>query len=168
MNNEVGTAPGLWLEHDNKIFVMLPGPPSELTHVCEQQLWPMLDKKLAGQGIILSRTLRLRGIGESSVAEIIDDLIVNQTNPTLAIYARRGEIIIRITAKAVDATAATVMLDEGEAALRERLEKYIYGVNDKHADVYAKNIKLSSNCNKNVIDIINFFSRTVIRAKARV
>ena len=131
LNNEVGTAPGLWLEHNDKIFVMLPGPPSELMHVCEQQLWPLLDNKFAGQGIILSRVLHLRNIGESTVAELIDDLIVKQTNPTLAIYARRGEIIIRITAKAVDATAATVMLDEGEAALRERLEKYIYGVDDE-------------------------------------
>ena len=131
LNNEVGTAPGLWLEHNDKIFVMLPGPPSELMHVCEKQLWPLLDNKFAGQGIILSRVLHLRGIGESTVAELIDDLIVKQTNPTLAIYARRGEIIIRITAKAVDATAATVMLDEGEAALRERLEKYIYGVDDE-------------------------------------
>lgn len=131
LNNEVGTAPGLWLEHNDKIFVMLPGPPSELRHVCEKQLWPLLDNKFAGQGIILSRVLHLRGIGESTVAELIDDLIVKQTNPTLAIYARRGEIIIRITAKAVDATAATVMLDDGEAALRERLEKYIYGVDDE-------------------------------------
>ena len=131
LNNEVGTAPGLWLEHNDKIFVMLPGPPSELMHVCEKQLWPLLDNKFAGQGILLSRVLHLRGIGESTVAELIDDLIVKQTNPTLAIYARRGEIIIRITAKAVDATAATVMLDEGEAALRERLEKYIYGVDDE-------------------------------------
>lgn len=131
LNNEVGTAPGLWLEHNDKIFVMLPGPPSELMHVCEKQLWPLLDNKFAGQGIILSRVLHLRGIGESTVAELIDDLIVKQTNPTLAIYARRGEIIIRITAKAVDATAATVMLDDGEAALRERLEKYIYGVDDE-------------------------------------
>ena len=131
LNNEVGTAPGLWLEHNDKIFVMLPGPPSELMHVCEKQLWPLLDNKFAGQGIILSRILHLRGIGESTVAELIDDLIVKQTNPTLAIYARRGEIIIRITAKAVDATAATVMLDDGEAALRDRLEKYIYGVDDE-------------------------------------
>lgn len=130
LHNEVGTAPGLWLEHNDKIFVMLPGPPSELTHVCEKQLWPLMEKKFANQGIILSRVLRLRGIGESSVAEIIDDLILQQTNPTLAIYARRGEIIIRITAKADDASIATAMLDKGETELRERLEKYIYGVDD--------------------------------------
>lgn len=130
LNNDVGTAPGIWLEHNNKIFIMLPGPPSELKHVSENQLWPLLDERFANQGIILSRVLHLRGIGESTVAEIIDDLIVNQTNPTLAIYARRGEIVIRITAKASNAENANKMLDESEIKLRERLDKYIYGLDD--------------------------------------
>lgn len=136
LRNDVGTAPGLWLEYDGKIFVLLPGPPTELIHVCEHQLWPYLDKKFAGQGIILSRVLHLRGIDESTTAEIIDDLIVQQTNPTLAIYARRGEIIIRITAKATDADAAKSMLDDGEDKLRERLDKYIYGVDDDSLAAY--------------------------------
>ncbi len=128
LQNEAGTAPGLWLEHAGKIFILLPGPPSELADVCEKQLWPMMQRRFASHGIILSRILHLRGIGESAVAEMIDDLILAQKNPTLAIYARRGEIIIRITAKAALPTAARALLNAAEQQLRARLEKYVYGV----------------------------------------
>ena len=98
--NEVGTAPGLVLEHNGKLIVLLPGPPSELNYVCEQRFLPLLMQRYAQQGIIYSRILKMRGIGESSVAAQLDDIITSQSNPTIAIYARRGEIIVRITAKA--------------------------------------------------------------------
>lgn len=137
LQNEVGTAPGIVLEHNNKLFIMLPGPPSELVDMCEKQLWPYLQKRFGKQGIILSRVLRLRGIGESLTAEKIDDLILNQSNPTIAIYARRGEIIVRITAKAPEQSAAEEMLDKYEELLQLRLGKYIYGIDDESLASYA-------------------------------
>lgn len=137
LQNDVGTAPGIVLEHNGKIFIMLPGPPSELVDMCEKQLWPYLHRRFGQQGIILSRVLRLRGIGESLTAEKIDDLILNQSNPTIAIYARRGEIIIRITAKAKEQAAAAEMLDKYEALLQERLGKYVYGIDDESLASYA-------------------------------
>lgn len=130
LQNDVGTAPGLWLEYNGKIFILLPGPPAELVDVCEKQLWPRMLKRFAGQGIILSRTLHLRGIGESLVAAKLDELIQAQTNPTIALYARYGEILIRLTAKAADADAANKMLDAYEAEVRKYVEAYIYGVDD--------------------------------------
>lgn len=130
LQNDVGTAPGLWLEYNGKIFILLPGPPAELMDVCEKQLWPRMLKRFAGQGIILSRTLHLRGIGESLVAAKLDELIMAQTNPTIALYARYGEILIRLTAKAADADAANKMLDAYEAEVRKYVEAYIYGVDD--------------------------------------
>ena len=105
--NEVGTAPGLVLEHNGKLIVLLPGPPSELNYVCQQRFLPLLMQRYAQQGIIYSRILKMRGIGESSVAAQLDDIITSQSNPTIAIYARRGEIIVRITAKASDVEEAT-------------------------------------------------------------
>lgn len=152
--NEAGTAPGLALEYGNKLFIMLPGPPSELVDMCERQLWPYLHKKFGYQGTILSRVLRLRGIGESLTAEKIDDLIQEQSNPTLAIYARHGEIIIRITAKAAKQKEAERMLDEYEALLQQRLGKYIYGVDDeslascagKLLQKYHKTIAFAESC----------------------
>ena len=98
----MGTAPGLWLEYKDKIFIMLPGPPSELTDVCEKQLLPRMLQRFSKHGIIMSRTLHLRGIGESMVAAKLDELIMAQTNPTIALYARYGEILIRLTAKAAN------------------------------------------------------------------
>lgn len=130
LQNDVGTAPGLWLEYNGKIFILLPGPPAELMDICEKQLWPRLQRRFAEHGIIMSRILHLRGIGESMVAQKIDDLICSQGNPTIAIYARHGEILIRITAKSDNAGHAEEMLREEERRLRSRLEEYIYGVDD--------------------------------------
>lgn len=131
LQNDVGTAPGLFICHQNKYLILLPGPPAEMTDMCEKQLWPLFEKKFGSQGIILSRTLHLRGIGESLTAEKIDDLIIEQSNPTIAIYARHGEILIRLTAKAVTRQIASAMLDEYEKLIRKRLSQYIYGVDDE-------------------------------------
>lgn len=130
LKNEVGTAPGLTIEYSGKLIVLLPGPPSELHHVCEHQLFPLLLERYAKQGIIYSRILKLRGIGESSVAAQLDDIITNQSNPTIAIYARRGEIIVRITAKAEDIEDAKALISGTEAKVYERLSKFIYGVDN--------------------------------------
>lgn len=130
LQNEVGTAPGLWLEYNGKIFILLPGPPSELTDMCEKQLWPRLLRRFADHGIILSRTLHLRGVGESKVAEILDEIIMRQSNPTIALYARYGEILVRITTKAVDSDAAIKLLDACEAEVRKYVDNYVYGVDD--------------------------------------
>lgn len=130
LENNVGTAPGLWLEHQDKLFIMLPGPPAELTHVCENQLWNRLLQRFSDQGVILSRVLHLRGIGESLTATKLDDLITAQNNPTIAIYARHGEIVVRLTAKASNENLAKEMLTTYELKVRDYLSEYIYGVDD--------------------------------------
>lgn len=92
----------------------------------------LCSKGYAQQGIIYSRILKMRGIGESSVAAQprLDDIITSQSNPTIAIYARRGEIIVRITAKASDVEEAKALISGTEAQIYERLSKFIYGVDD--------------------------------------
>ncbi len=131
LQNDVGTAPGLWLEYNDKLFIMLPGPPAELMDVCEKQLFPRMLRHFAKHGIILSRTLHLRGAGESLIASKLDKLIVEQSNPTIALYARFGEILIRLTAKAENADAANKMLDACETQVRQYVAEYIYGVDDE-------------------------------------
>jgi nicotinamide-nucleotide amidase len=130
LHNEAGTAPGLVLEHGNTTFVMLPGPPFELKHVCEKELFPYFEQRFPHLGIIKSHTLKLRGIGESNLAEMLDDIIVHQSNPTIALYARRGEILIRLTAKAASAAEADALI----AAMQEQVEKivgtYVYGYDE--------------------------------------
>ena len=127
LHNEVGTAPGLILEHGDKMFIMLPGPPFELKHVCEKELFPYFEQRFPHLGIIKSHTLKLLGIGESNLAEMLDDIIVHQSNPTIALYARRGELLIRLTAKASSEEEADTMI----ADMLEKVEKivgnYVYG-----------------------------------------
>ena len=144
LRNEVGTAPGLAIEHKGKLIVLLPGPPSELHHVCEQSFLPLLVQRYAKQGIIYSRILKMRGIGESSVAAQLDDIITSQSNPTIAIYARRGEIIVRITARATDIEEAKALISGTEAQIYERLSKYIYGVDDASLAEYLGQELLAS------------------------
>ncbi|MFR4383360.1 MAG: CinA family protein [Phascolarctobacterium sp.] len=96
----------------------------------EKQLLPRLKSHFKDLGVILSRVLHLRGIGESLLAENLDKLIVEQSNPTIALYARHGEVVIRLTAKAADEQKAVKMLDDSEKAVRQLVDEYIYGVDD--------------------------------------
>lgn len=130
LQNDVGTAPGLWLEYNGKFFILLPGPPAELMDVCEKQLWPRLLQRFTDHGVIMSRTLHLRGVGESLVASKLDELIQAQTNPTIALYARYGEILIRLTAKAKNEKEAEKMLAAAEKNVRKHVDEYIYGIDD--------------------------------------
>ena len=141
LHNEVGTAPGLVLEHGDTTFVMLPGPPFELKHVCEKELFPYFEQRFPHLGIIKSHTLKLLGIGESNLAEMLDDVIVHQSNPTIALYARRGELLIRLTAKASSEEEADKLI----ADMQEKVEKivgvYVYGYdNDTLPEVLGKEL----------------------------
>lgn len=135
LENPIGTAPGIWLEHQGKIIILLPGPPHEVEAVCETQLWPRLMERFPENGVLISRTLRLRGLGESAVADKLDDIIMGQTNPTIALYARHGEILIRITAKAGTPQKVNKLIEAMEQQVRARLEAYIYGVDGEDVAV---------------------------------
>jgi len=132
LKNDVGTAPGMVVKTKNgKLVILLPGPPNEMKHVTTLQMLPYLEKHCKQQAIIHSKVLHLRGMGESTVATKLDDIIINQTNPTIAIYARQGEIIIRITAKSPTLDIAQNLIAEMEKQVRERLNKFIFGVDDE-------------------------------------
>ena len=100
IDNHNGTAPGLILEKDGKTAILLPGPPNELIPMFEESVFPYLRKKQPE--IICSQVVKICGIGESQVAADIQDMIEAQTNPTLAPYAKTGEVHLRITAKGED------------------------------------------------------------------
>jgi nicotinamide-nucleotide amidase len=100
----------------------------------EKKVAPLLLKKYGPQGVIHSRVLRLAGMGESTAAEKLHDLIKGQDNPTIALYARQGELIARITAKAADTAQADSLLDGMEREVRQRIDA-VYGVNDESLPV---------------------------------
>ncbi len=127
--NPVGTAPGWWVEKDGKFVVAMPGVPRELTRMWEHEVKPRL-RAVAGAGIILSRTLKVIGRGESAVEEAIRPL-VGSRNPTVATYAKPDGIHVRITAKAGSPEAARSLIEPVEAQVRAILGPDIYGADDE-------------------------------------
>lgn len=123
--NSRGTAPGILIEENEKIMVLLPGPPREMVPMFLEQVKPFLESKQ--DYTLVSRTLRVAGIGESTMEDMIKDMMLEQENPTIAPYATPIESMIRITAKAKTREAGEAMIDPVEAKINERLGGAIYG-----------------------------------------
>ena len=124
--NSRGTAPGCAFEAEGVHVLMLPGPPGECKAMLEEQAIPYLRR--LSDGVIRSRTLKIFGMGESAVEDLLHDRMLELTNPTLAPYAKTGEVELRLTAKADTAQAADAMLDPLEEEVRDVLGDLIYGV----------------------------------------
>lgn len=129
LDNPNGTAPGLILEENQKTVILLPGPPNELKPLFEEQVYPYLRKKQPE--VIYSQMIKLCGIGESLVAEQIGDLIEKQTNPTIATYAKTGEVHLRITAKAASEAEAKKLIKPVTRELKLRFGKAIYATEEQ-------------------------------------
>ena len=125
LDNDWGTAPGVAFEAGGIHVVMLPGPPRECRAMFEHRAVPYL--KRLSEGCILSRTLRIFGIGESALESRLRDAMNAMENPTLAPYAKEGEVELRITAKAADETAARALITPVEGKLRADLGPLVYG-----------------------------------------
>ena len=144
--NETGLAVGGVLEVDGVTYVVLPGPPSELKPMVLNQLLPML---MTGTKLY-SRVLRFFGIGESQLVTILADLIDHQTDPTLAPYAKTGEVTLRLSTKAVSQEKADQALDilENQILSRQTFEGislrdicYGYGEETSLASVVVEELK---------------------------
>lgn len=129
--NANGTAPGCAVEKDGKVAIMLPGPPRELKPMFENEVKPYLSKKTGG--IIYSRQVRTFGIGESDMATRVADLMDGE-NPTVAPYAKDGEALLRVTAKAETVQQAEKMCDEVVGRIRERIGEYIYSTDGSNLE----------------------------------
>ena len=130
LDNPAGTAPGCIIEQNGKICILLPGPPNEMKTMYDRHVKAFLTH--FSDDILVSRTLRMIGIGESTMEAKVTDIINAGTNPTIAPYAvgRPGEVILRISAKASDETSANALIEPVAAQLYERLGEYIYGKDD--------------------------------------
>lgn len=128
IDNERGTAPGIICEHNEKIIINLPGPPSELEHMFVYSIKPYLIKKFGTQGTIVSKILHTFGISESLLEEEIKELITNQKNPTIALLAKKDEIQIRLTAKASTKDQALNLISILEKQIRKVVGQYIFAV----------------------------------------
>jgi nicotinamide-nucleotide amidase len=123
--NPLGTAPGWDVRRDGKRIVAMPGVPREMTRMWEVEVEPTL-----GEGSVLRwRTLKLLGIGESSVEEALDEL-VHSTAPTVATYAKNDGVHVRITDKGADGAAVAQRIDAMDRTVRERIGQHVWGTDD--------------------------------------
>ena len=97
--NPNGTAPGWWVDRpDGRVIVTLPGPPREMRPMWAEQVLPRLADRGVGADMVV-RTLRLHGIGESQVAELLGEALLRAANPVVATYARHEAVDVRISAR---------------------------------------------------------------------
>lgn len=126
IENPNGTAPGLLCEKNGKTVIALPGPRGEFVPMAEGFVKDFLSTKAAGV-VIVSRTLRLCGIGESQAEVRIKDLMY-QDNPRVAPYAQPAEVHLRVTGKGATKEEALAAIQPTEDKIREVLGEYIFGV----------------------------------------
>jgi len=126
--NNNGTAPGCIIKTEEKHIILLPGPPEELKLMFEEKVIPYILQIMKGS--IFSKTVKVCGMSESKVAAMLDDLIENNSNPTVATYAKTGEVHIRVSAKASDEASAKKMVKPVVKEIKERLGNYIYTTDD--------------------------------------
>ena len=132
VDNDNGTAPGLILEKDGKTAILLPGPPGELIPMFQKDIFPWLHQRQPET--IVSEMVKLCGIGESSAEMMIADLIAAQSNPTIATYAKTGEVHLRVTARAEDEESAKRMMAPVLKELKVRFGNHIYTM-DEHVSL---------------------------------
>ena len=132
--NETGLAVGGMIEVEGVTYVVLPGPPSELKPMVLNELLP----RLTTGAKLYSRVLRFFGIGESQLVTILADLIEQQTDPTLAPYAKTGEVTLRLSTKAKSKEEADAALNTLEEQILSRdtfegtsLRELCYGYGDE-------------------------------------
>ncbi len=129
LDNDNGTAPGLILEKDRKRMILLPGPPNELIPLFQKQVAPYLQK--LRPELIVSRMVKICGKGESQVEEELLDLIDKQTNPTIATYAKTGEVHVRVTASAPTEEVADKLIRPVVKEIKKRFGVCVYSTREE-------------------------------------
>ena len=122
LHNPVGVAPAVVVEQDNSVYILLPGPPSELQGTFIESVSPFLEQRFGQQGIIYSERYAVYGYREMQLETLLQDLIQNQQNPTIALLIKPGYIEIRLTAKGESKADCQEKLGSWRSILLERLE----------------------------------------------
>ena len=137
IQNVTGLAVGGLVMVDGVTYVVLPGPPSELKPMVQEGLMPLLST--SGEQLY-SRVLRFFGIGESQLVTVLADIIREQTDPTVAPYAKIGEVTLRLSTKAKDQIRADTKLDALEAQILATqgldnvpLKEHLYGYGEDNS-----------------------------------
>lgn len=128
VDNPNGTAPGIIMAENGKHVILMPGPPNEMIPMFETSIMPYLSGLQSC--VIFSQTVKICGVGESKAETMVADLIEEQTNPTLATYAKTGEVHLRVTARAEDEKAAKKLVKPMVKELKGRFGNHVYTTED--------------------------------------
>lgn len=151
--NSNGTAPGLILTAgENKRIILLPGPPGELKPMFEEQVLPYLFK--LEPATIYSQIVKIHGVGESAVEEQIKDIIDGQDNPTVAPYAKVGEVHLRITAKAATKKEAKKLIQPICTEIQKRFGNAVYTTDENET------------LEENIVKLLQKHDLTVVTAES--
>jgi hypothetical protein len=129
IENPVGTAPAFIIETERHAVIALPGVPREMEFLMRHSVMPYLRQRFDLKGTIKARVLHTAGVGESQIDDLIGDLEA-LSNPTVGLAAHSGQVDVRVTAKADSESAADELIFPVEAAIRQRLGNWIYGVDE--------------------------------------
>jgi len=143
IENNNGTAPGCIIEDGQKVVVMLPGPPKEMRPMFDKTVMDYFSKKAKFK--IVSRFVRIFGIGESAMEEKIIDIIDRQTNPTIAPYAKDGEVTLRITAMCNNDKEGEELITPVIDEIKNRLGDTVYSVDNKNLEEVVGELLIKNN-----------------------
>lgn len=128
--NDNGMAIGVALIHGDTRWMLLPGPPRELVAMYRTYAEPWILKQLKAKRSLYSTTLKFSGIGESRLENELIDLVENQSDPTIALYAKDGEVAVRLSTKASGQEEANKRVQPVLSIIRERVGEYMYADRD--------------------------------------
>ena len=125
-HNDRGTANGLAVEDNGKTVIMLPGPPREMTAMFDNHVRAYLQKR--SEHLLLSHNIHFFGIGESALEQELHNYMMSQSNPTIAPYAKEGEVLLRVTASAATTEEADALIKPVVEQICADYSANVYGV----------------------------------------
>ncbi|MGI6145371.1 MAG: competence/damage-inducible protein A [Clostridia bacterium] len=152
LTNEFGSAPGMALKYEDTAFIVLPGPPKEMTHMFLNYAVPWIKNtfKSESRAMLYSKVLKFTGIGEPSLEVLLADLFETQDEITLALYAKTGEIQLRITTRAENREEFERKITPVLTEIKKRTTPYLFGEDEVTITgavaqlLLEKNLKIST------------------------
>lgn len=132
IRNSLGTAPGVWIEKDNKIFIAMPGVPHEMIEMMNSYIIPKLKERIGeSETITLRKTLQTTGISESTLFERLGDLNELLGDAQLAFLPSQFGVRLRITVESKSEGEAANKISEVEQKIRNKAGRFIFGTDDE-------------------------------------